>query len=65
VAVTETSVAPNLNEPLDIKADLFSQFPLNLVFTVNKLAQTVDLIFGKVTYLALRADTSPSQNLPA
>jgi hypothetical protein len=60
-----TTVATNLNEPLDIQVNLFSKFTLNLILPVNNLPETINLVFGKAIRLGLGIDTGLSQNPPA
>jgi len=56
----DTSIATNLNEPLDIKVNLFSKLTLNLILMVNKLSETVDLFISKAIRLNIRIDTASS-----
>jgi len=60
-----TTIAPNLNEALDVKVSLSPKLTLNLILSVNGLAETIDFLFGKVTHLGIRTDIGLSQNLPA
>jgi len=54
----DTPIATNLDEALDIKANLFSKLTLNLVLVVNKLPETINLLVSKVSYLSSRIDIS-------
>jgi len=54
----DTSIATNLDEPLDIKVNLFSKLTLNLILMVNNLSETLNLVFSKVTRLSVRIDAS-------
>jgi len=56
----DTSIATNLDEPLDIKVNLFSKLTLNLIRMVNNLSETLNLVFSKVIRLSIRIDTSLS-----
>jgi len=53
----EATVATNLNEPLNVKVYLFSEFALNLMFTVDKFPETVNLIFSKAIRLGIIINT--------
>jgi len=55
-----TPIAPDLNETLDVKVNLFSKLTLNPILVVNKLSETVDFLFSKVTHLGIRTDISLS-----
>jgi len=52
----EAPVAPDLSKTFDVKVNLFSKLTLNLILPVNKLPETVDFFFGKVTHLDIRTD---------
>ena len=54
-----TPIATNFNEALDIKINLFAQLTFNPVLPVNKLSETINLVFSKITHLGIRADTGP------
>jgi hypothetical protein len=58
--VPDTPVAANLNETFNVKVNLFSKLTLNPIPVVNQLSETINLIFGKVVYLSIRADTGLS-----
>jgi len=58
----DTPIATNIDEALDIKVNLFSKLPLNLILPVNKLPETISLLFSKVTRLNIRIDTRLSKN---
>jgi hypothetical protein len=60
MAVPDTAVTANLYETLDVKSNLFSEITLNPVLPVNKLAKTVNLVFGKVAHFNIRINTSPA-----
>jgi len=60
MAVPDTTVATNLNETLDIKVNLFPQFPLNLVLPVNSFSDTINLMLVKLIHLCLSIDTDLS-----
>jgi len=63
--MSDTTVAPNFNETLDVKVALFSKPTLNLILPVNKLSETVNFLFSKVAHLGVRTDISLGQNLLA
>jgi len=52
----DAPIAPNFSKTLDVKVNLFSKLPFNLILPVNKLSETVDFLFGKVTHLDIRTD---------
>jgi len=56
----DTSIATNLDEPFDIKVNLFSKLTLNLILMVNNLSETINLVFSKVIRLSIGIDTSLS-----
>jgi len=60
MTMPDTPIATNLNETLDVKVNLFPKLTLNLILTVNKLSKTINLLFSKLAYLSIRADTSLS-----
>jgi hypothetical protein len=63
--MSETPVTANLNETFNVKVSFFSELTLNTILPVNKLAETVNLIFSKVVHFDARVDASLSQNLLA
>jgi len=65
MAMPESTIAPDFNETLEIKVNLFPELTLNPVLPVNKLPETVNFLFGKFIYLGLRTDVSLSQDFPA
>jgi len=60
MTVPDTPIATNLNETLDVKVNLFPELTLNLILMVNKLSKTINLLFSKLAYPSIRADTSLS-----
>jgi hypothetical protein len=58
MAMPSTPVTANLNEALDVKVNLFSEFALDMIFLVNKLAETVNFFFSEVTRHNIRVDAS-------
>jgi len=54
----DTPVATNLNKTFDVKVNLFPKLTLNPILPVNKLSDTINLIFSKATHLGIRADAS-------
>jgi hypothetical protein len=65
MAMSETSIAANLNQALNVKVNLFPKLTLNPVLPVNELPETINLILGKVTHLSSWTDTGLVQNPPA
>jgi hypothetical protein len=64
MTMPDTTVATNLNETLYIKVNRFPQFTLNLLFLVDNLSETINLIIGEVIHLGLSSNTRLSQNFP-
>jgi len=62
MTMSETAIAANLNQALDIEINLFSKFTLNPILLVYNLPETVDFFLSKVIYLRVRRDLSLSQN---
>jgi len=58
--MSDTPIATNLDETLDIKVNLFSKLALNLIIMVNKLSEAINLIFGKAIRLSISIDASLS-----
>jgi len=60
MAVPDTPIAANFNKAFDIKVNLSSKLPLNLILTVNNLPEAINLYFSKIIGINLRIDTSLS-----
>jgi len=60
MSVPDTPIAANFNKAFDIKVNLFSEFTLNPVLTVNNLPDTIKLVFGKLIRFNIRVDSSLS-----
>jgi hypothetical protein len=63
--MSDTPIATNLGETLDIKVNIFSKLALNLIIMVNELSEAINLIFGKAIRLGISIDASLSQNFLA
>jgi hypothetical protein len=60
-----TTIAANLDQALDIKADRLSQLTFNLIFMVNNFSEAIDFLFRECIYFGYRIYVSLSENLLA
>ncbi len=65
MAMSETTIASNLNQALDVEIYLFSKFTLNPVLLVNNLSKPTEFLFSKVVQLDSRRDCRLFQYLMA
>ncbi len=63
--VSNTAIAANLNQPLDVKVDLFSDLPFDSVLVVNNLTDTVHFLFREIIHFGGGVYISLRQNLLA
>src|SRR5262245_22485460 len=64
-AMAHTAIAANFNEPLNVHIDLATQVTFDLIFTVDELAQAVDLFFGQVPHPGIRVNAGALQDFTA
>jgi len=60
MTMPDTPIAPDINEALDIKVNLFPELSLDGIFPVDKLSEVINLLFGKVISFSIRADSGAS-----
>jgi len=58
--VPDASIAANLNETFNIKADHLPELTLNLVLTVNELSNAINFLIRESIYFGSRIDASLS-----
>ena len=61
--MAQAAVAANLNQTLDIQADLTAQVTLDVVVALDDFTQLSSLFFGQVLNAGIRIDTGLSQDL--
>ena len=59
----QAAVAANLNQTLDIQADLTAQVTLDVVVALDDFTQLSSLFFGQVLNAGIRIDTGLSKDL--
>src|SRR5207245_8042969 len=64
-AMAHTTIAANLDQPLDIHIHFAAQITFDSMFAINHLAQAVDFFFSQVLHPRIRADTCPLQDFAA
>ena len=62
-AMAQAAVASNLNQTLDIQADLTAQVTLDVVVALDDFTQLSSLFFGQVLNAGIRIDTGLSKDL--
>ena len=62
-AMAQAAVAANLNQTLDIQADLTAQVTLDVVVALDDFTQLSSLFFGQVLNAGIRIDTGLSKDL--
>jgi len=60
-----TPITTNLDEAPNVKIYPFPKLTLNPILPVNKLTETVDLVFGKAIRVNVMNNASSIQNPPA
>src|ERR1035437_9330893 len=60
-----TAIGADFNQSLDIQGNFAAKVALNLVTSIDDLAQPVDLLFGQVTDTSIRIDIGLSKDLLA
>ena len=61
--MAQAAVAANLNQTLDIQADLTAQVTLDVVVALDDFTQLSSLFFGQVLNAGIRIDTGLSKDL--
>lgn len=64
-AVTQTAIAADIHQPLDVQRNLSSKVTFNAVFLIDDLAEAVDLIVGQIAHTRVRVDPGPLEQDPA
>src|SRR6266566_6678804 len=64
-AMAHTAIAANFNEPLDVHIDFATQVTFDLIFTIDELAQAVDLFFCQVPHPGVRVNARALQDFTA
>jgi hypothetical protein len=62
MTMPDTPIAPDIDEALDIKVNLFPEISLDGIFLVDKLSEVIHFLFGKVIGFGIRVDAGASQN---
>src|ERR687897_3704764 len=60
--MTEPAIRADLHQALDVQADLASEIALDLVLSVDHLAEAVDLVIGQVTHARVGRDVRGRQH---
>lgn len=60
--VTDTAIAANLNQALDVKRNLTAQVAFDLDMMFDIITQFADVVFGKIPYSGVRINLSIGQN---
>src|ERR1700722_4510893 len=63
-AMTETPVAPQVHETLDVHLDLAAQIALDLVVGLENFADLADLVLGKLLGHLVRSDAGLRADVP-
>jgi len=63
--MSHTSVATDLNEPLDIELNFPLQVAFYLVLFLNNITKAAHLILGKLFHFSISAHSGSRQDLPA
>jgi hypothetical protein len=61
--MADASVAVDIDQPLDILADLASKIAFHVIVSVNECSQATYLVFSKVLDASIRIDARALQNL--
>src|SRR5437879_4906334 len=64
-AMTQTAIAADLDQPLDVHVHLAAQIALDFMLAVDQLTKTVDLFLGQIFYPDIRANARSLQDLTA
>ena len=58
--MSDTPIATNLNETLDVKVNLFSKFTLDPILATDKVSEAINLVIGKVIHPGIRVNVGLS-----